>query len=314
MADIGPFVAEAFMAGYTKHGTPDVTVRAWTCSHMLLWFAEDNAENPNVLAMVESQAELEGLYNQIFVRRDHLWQTFDILVHAWAKKLSLFAPYDRIVSAANAADNQQDQSTQNRDAIRAAIIAVLQAILAEHPNLAAELRDIGIRATLQAHAEGNAVAVALLALLHNQPVPDLQELVAASLKKAKHDHGVQQGVNQFVSAAIAGMAGDAANLMVPAIHDGAPDDVLSDKAKTAVATGAGPAFYTDNHIQATLILAGLAAYRRNAVGRVNWITMGDSKVCPQCLALEAGGPYLIPDLPASPPAHGNCRCFLSPLS
>jgi hypothetical protein len=300
---IEPFFAEAFLAGYTKHGTPEVTERAWKCSHLLLQFAEDNSDDTGVLGFVESQAELEGLYNQIFVRRDHLWQQFDILIRTWAKKLSLIAPYSRIIAAAKNA---------NKSDAKAAIGVVILALLVAYPELETELRNILTRATQQSQAEGIALATALLAIRSGKPVPDMQELVAASLKKAKQDHRVQQGVGQFSTAVVGGMAGDLALSLTAQNNVGAPDDHLTDVATTAMANGDGPGFYTDQNIQGALVVAALAAYRRAGIGNVSWISMGDMKVCAACDALEAGSPYTISELPETPPEHGGCRCFLSP--
>lgn len=42
-------------------------------------------------------------------------------------------------------------------------------------------------------------------------------------------------------------------------------------------------------------------------------TAGDSRVCQQCLSLEAGGPYTLEVIRNMIPVHTNCRCIALPL-
>ena len=58
--------------------------------------------------------------------------------------------------------------------------------------------------------------------------------------------------------------------------------------------------------------AKLQAYMDNGIKWVNFNTMGDSKVCQDCLNLEANNPYPINDIWDLIPVHPNCRCFYTP--
>ena len=54
--------------------------------------------------------------------------------------------------------------------------------------------------------------------------------------------------------------------------------------------------------------AKLQAYKDNGVKWVNIITMGDEKVCQDCLNIEANNPYPIDEVWNIIPVHPNCRC------
>jgi len=54
--------------------------------------------------------------------------------------------------------------------------------------------------------------------------------------------------------------------------------------------------------------ARLQAYKDNNIKWVDIVTMGDNKVCTDCLNLEAHNPYHIDEVNNLLPVHPNCRC------
>ena len=58
--------------------------------------------------------------------------------------------------------------------------------------------------------------------------------------------------------------------------------------------------------------ARLQAYKDNNIQWVDIITMGDGRVCQECLDLEANNPYPIDEIWDLLPVHPNCRCIYSP--
>lgn len=54
--------------------------------------------------------------------------------------------------------------------------------------------------------------------------------------------------------------------------------------------------------------ARLQAYKDNNIRWVDIVTKGDSKVCQDCLDLEANNPYPIEKADGLLPVHSNCRC------
>lgn len=55
--------------------------------------------------------------------------------------------------------------------------------------------------------------------------------------------------------------------------------------------------------------ARLQAYKDNNIEWVDIVTMHDSKVCGDCLSLEANNPYHISEVNGLLPVHPNCRCI-----
>ena len=55
--------------------------------------------------------------------------------------------------------------------------------------------------------------------------------------------------------------------------------------------------------------ARLQAYKDNNIQWIDIVTMGDSKVCQDCLNLEANNPYNINEINNLLPVHPNCRCI-----
>lgn len=61
------------------------------------------------------------------------------------------------------------------------------------------------------------------------------------------------------------------------------------------------------------IAEGTLAAIESGEGLVNVQTAGDEKVCPECIALAAGGPYSVDEADTLLPVHPNCRCALVPV-
>ena len=55
--------------------------------------------------------------------------------------------------------------------------------------------------------------------------------------------------------------------------------------------------------------ARLQAYKDNNITWVDIVTMGDMKVCQECLDLESNNPYNINEIDNLLPVHPNCRCI-----
>lgn len=55
--------------------------------------------------------------------------------------------------------------------------------------------------------------------------------------------------------------------------------------------------------------AKLQAYKDNNIKWVNLNTMGDNRVCQDCINLEMNNPYLIDESWDIIPVHPNCRCY-----
>jgi len=47
--------------------------------------------------------------------------------------------------------------------------------------------------------------------------------------------------------------------------------------------------------------------------QAEFVTVGDDRVCPDCLDLASGGPYTLEEIEGMIPAHPMCRCIALPL-
>ena len=54
--------------------------------------------------------------------------------------------------------------------------------------------------------------------------------------------------------------------------------------------------------------ARLQAFKDNGVQWIDIVTMGDNKVCQDCLNIESKNPYTIEEAEGILPVHPQCRC------
>ena len=315
--EVKDFAAVAFVMGYSLHADA-LTERAKSCCEASLDFADTYKMHPDIVSHTQAKGELEGLYAKIFQRRDRLWHRNDIKVRTWSRKFGARVDRHALITAAKTAytsvGEAETSAQQRRDAIRTALIAFLLAQLAEYENLTTEAHNFVAQAQAEGGSEGKAVAAALVAYLRSKPAPDMASVYSDSLAQLQNAKTYMTGVDQIVTTLVAGLAGDLAQTLPPLIAAGMDDQALQDATSGDLNNGDGPAFYLEAAIQAALILGLLAVYQAEGVHLFDWLTMGDDKVCPQCLGYEAGGPYTSDELPGGPPAHGGCRCVLAPAS
>jgi hypothetical protein len=100
------------------------------------------------------------------------------------------------------------------------------------------------------------------------------------------------------------------------VRDGDDRDTMTDTVMDAVAPdddnvpGSDADFITDWAMTSAAALGALTLYQSEGALTVDWISVGDGRVCAQCEANEAGNPWALGDLPEWP-AHPRCRCFVS---
>ena len=90
----------------------------------------------------------------------------------------------------------------------------------------------------------------------------------------------------------------------------ASEDAKKQGIVSTVAKGAGAIFYLGMSSHASYANAQLT-HIQDAGEKVDFITSGDSRVCPQCIAAESGNPYATDHVPPIP-LHGGCRCWYAP--
>ena len=199
------------------------------------------------------------------------------------------------------------------------VAAYLSSLLAKHPDLSAEIHKIASEFDAEATAEGQAAGAALMAHSRGEKIPDPQKAAAAALAELKtakrynknddKHSGVRPNANRDVLTMLAGLAGDVA---LGAASNGGENNDTGDTAAAVVGAGIGSSFYADYIIHAYWALAVLALIRQaNPNGLVNFINVGDDRVCPLCVANEDGNPWKISEVPPIP-YHSSCRCWYTP--
>ena len=305
--------AIAFLTGYYSVGTETPLTR----SIVALGAAEGcYGGNPDVepwqmSQFLESKGELEGLYGNIYQRRDRLWLKYDKRIRQWTARLALDIPVDSLVAdilnhtSLEISEASSNQRADIKDIVTLALIDMLH----KYADLNSEARFLAAAALAEGSALGATTAAAFIANKNGQPVPDLdaaQREIVAQLQQstAFYDHA-----DTTVDDMINGLAGDIA-LGLPSRAMNGTD--LHDYIVRTIGAGAGAAFYLDSAVHAAFALAILASIMAQGPGAlVDFVTVGDEKVCPSCYDAEDGNPWKPGDVPPIP-NHGGCRCWYAP--
>ena len=257
---------------------------------------------------------LERLYANLYQRRDRLWMKYDRRIRAWCVRLvsdvaidalvhDIMTHHELAVSEATAADRQRDQTKKM-------VLAALLQALNLYADLASSARSMVAAASAEGMAVGQTAAAALLAYVAGHKIPNMDTLQKETLAQLQNATDYWDNTDQVISDMLNGLAGDIAKSMSVMIAAGATEDDLTKYITSVLGVGAGAAFYLDSHIHALFALALLAAYKQ-AGSLVDFVTVGDERVCPACEAAEAGNPWKPSDVPPIP-YHGACRCWYAP--
>ena len=307
------FARTAFVNGYALYDEPPLMDRAKTaCTIGASILAE--TMDPEVLRFIESTGEVEGLYAQVYKRRDRMWMKYDRAIKRWAKMLSLSTDQELLGDTVQRHINAGTTTKERREAVRSGVLVFLIQSLRDLEDLAGNAHDLLAQAEAEAKAEGSAAAGAMLAQVNKHKVPDIGANAAKSLKElhASRDYG--KNAAAALKSVLGGIAGDVAIASVAAEANGASQEDQNAAAFAAVGAGVGASFYTDSYIHAAFAAAMLALFssaEESPTGMVNFTTVGDERVCPECLAAEDNNPYLPADAPPIP-LHGECRCWYTP--
>lgn len=302
------FALEAFCTGYAVHGSEYPSPRARTALAASYGVLEA-FPGPDALALIEAKATTEGLYANIYQRRDRVWMVYDRRVRKWTQRLAADLPVDAMVAEIQKAADEESADAR-RQRIKDAIVAALFATITRYADLVSEARNLVAAGMAEGTALGMTAAAALQALLAGNPVPDLDILQRDTLKQLQTAITYYQDLETVLQDMVNGLAGDVARTTSGMVADGSSDDDLGTAIVKTVAAGAGASFYLDSHIHAAFALAILAAIKR-ANQLVAFVTVGDDRVCPACIAAEDGNPWKPDEVPPIP-NHGGCRCWYAP--
>jgi hypothetical protein len=304
------FARTAFCNGYAVHGPETLTPRARTA----LGTAEGllaEYQAPSTLWFIESRGTLEGLYAKIYHRRDRLWMKYDRLAKRWAARLAQDVHADSLVTEILKQTSLEVHESQ-RDDIKKLVIAAILFAIGQYADLSSEAKKIVAAAQAEGTALGQTAAAALLAFHAGRPIPSLTMLYKENLKQLVNDLHYWQNTDATLQDMIAGLAGDVAQSMGTQVQSGATPGDLNNYVTNTIGAGAGASFYLDSHLHAAFALALLAAIGQSG-SLVDFVTVGDERVCPECEAAEAANPWKPAEVPPIP-YHGGCRCWYAPAS
>lgn len=264
--------------------------------------------------------KLTGTWRDVYDRQDALYAAQAAAVtKAWQKltadldaaaMVALFRREAYMTSDGSPAPaTDGDTATQRKRELRTLAAAVASGMLAgtaDSPLLADFLAAITTALTASA-SEGYASTLAVAASAAGNDGAFGWDAATAD---GQQDPG--QAVPAEVAAAItAGMAAALATALVTLAAAGESAAAMVKAAKAALKT-AQPVDVVLTHAMASAISASvLSLLAQYGVERANWLTAGDSKVCPTCDDHEAHNPWDLADFPPLP-AHFRCRCFATP--
>lgn len=247
---------------------------------------------------VEARGGMHGLVDKLYMRKDHIEHSLFLAIIAWCKKFST------VVNAAVLEKILRDDSEKDK---KGSALASLTATLSHEPTLSRQLRGILSSHAATAAAEGTVAAGAVINKKAGVAVPDLDDQYkkehTAVVKSGVHTNGVDATATLVLS----GIAGDLARQIPGQKYDGQTSDNIQGSVSAVVAAGLGASLYAEMATHSIYAAAQLQQIA-DAGERVDFITVGDGRVCQDCEDAEAGSPYTI-DAAPSIPQHVGCRCW-----
>ena len=315
----------AYAAGWAASGGP-LTDRVRAGATTAVRLAVEHANEPGVWEATLHLGALEGVWARIYARRDTVYTRQDKTVgDAW--HLYLAHAIDPAVlartarRAAGLAETTTDADTDRRDRVIAAVLALLLGLLVRQPDPGNETRRAALVDAIQGAihdgvAEGTAGAVALAAQRAGYNSVDFDAAYGdalAAVADPAHAAYYQTQAGSWLKRMTQAVATTLGGRLADRIGDGADDTDLADDVTTYGTAATTPAVktHTDWLVGTAFGVGLLGVFTALGLGAVNWVSVGDGKVCPRCRANESGSPYPRAAAPMLP-AHPNCRCTLEP--
>lgn len=315
--DLASLAREAFASGFALYEGP-VTDRVRAGCVAAIEMACEHPDDPGVLEATLRLGELEGMWAQLYQRRDALYQShIDGITTAWrqlVKRLDvpeLVAEFRRRTGLAEAAPTTEDRKTREAVAIAAAL-AALHALMADTTDPAyLNLLDEIEQAIRVGTAEGKAGGLAIAAHYGGHGPIDFDRAYTDAYNAVTNLSAYAPQARAWAGKIAEGAATDIGRSMASDswIDDADLIDTVNDTLDDARSAKA----YGDWSLSQAFGIGALAVYAALNITLLRWITVGDERVCYRCEQLEAQSPYSIlssPDMPA----HAFCRCSLIPDS
>lgn len=307
---IVPYAHAAFAAGYALYGPSPATEEAKQFCIEITEFAMEHIHDTNVLKFAEAKGNQKGLFDALYVRRDRLWMKYNRRSQRWAKQFAQDVPKSKILDVIRRYAPMSEATVGQHKTMKQEILDLLLAALNEYSDLKSTGRALALQAMTEGAAEGNTAASAMIQQLVGKHLPNLDDVHAAHLRKIASQTYSWSNADLVLKTQLSGLAGDLYGPISAMIIAGESQQKIEAAIEEVIAKGDGSSFYLDAAVHGSYAQAQLNTYERSG-SAVDFLTVGDNRVCPQCIAIEDKNPWKVADVPV-PPVHGNCRCWLAP--
>jgi 2'-5' RNA ligase len=309
---IEAFAREAFAAGWASTGGP-LTNRVHTACAIAVDLAAEHAEDPGILEATLDLGRLEGMWAQLFQRREDLIKQYTASVTAAWRNLirpRLFRDGLLNLRAELGLTEAEADPKASKTAATAAAVAILAA-LPLTPGWAA--LEQSIRDALAAgRAEGIVSAVAIAAHQAKRDGLDWGKGFASAYQQLGRLDALWTDAALWQQRLLQRATDDLAALLAAKAAAGAGFDDMLDGASELLDSDEVEAcdFTTDWAMTSAMGAGALALYQLQGALVLYWITAGDGLVCASCQDNEDNSPFAL-DAAPSCPDHPRCRCQTS---
>lgn len=312
---IEPFARHAFASGWAASGGP-LTDRVSRASQVAVALACEHAVRPDILEVTLHLGKLEGMWAQLFARREKLiaQYTADVTT-AWRQLIRprLFRDGLHALRQQLGLTEATTDQQQRDDEIKAAALAAARSMLQGLPLLPgwALVRESLRNAIAAGQAEGILGAVAIAAERAGKDDLDWDTGFARAYQQLERLDTLWSQAETWLSRLVERAIADLARVLAAKAKAGAGHDDMLDAASAELDDNSVDAvdFTTDWAMTTAMASGAMSLYQLQNLLAVNWITAGDGRVCPTCQANEDNSPWPLDATPECP-AHPRCRCVL----
>lgn len=308
MHPIAEYALAAYAAGVARAGG-HTTDRVRAGARAAVALAVEHADDPQVLEATLQLGRLEGTYATVFARRDKAHADADRAVLAgWRDLLADLDLADTVralrpLLGLAEADSDTERQKRKEQQGQAAAVILAALMLLTHTTGWRTLNITLSEAFTDAHTAGWDAANALL--------DDAGEYAPAGDNPGLGTDTAAGLAADTLIAALAATAKQLARHLTGGRYDPGDGSGLDRAMAAWLATGRELSLAVDTAMSVAYIGGMIAAYLARGVQAINFTTVGDARVCPQCTAAEDGNPYQPTSFPR-PPLHVGCRCIPVP--
>jgi hypothetical protein len=294
-----------------------MTERVQMACEVAVAVACEYAEDPAILEVTLHLGKLEGMWAELFRRREHLIAQYTATVtDAWRQLIRPRLFRDGLHSLrqqlglTEATADQQQRDNEIKAAALAAARSMLQG-LPLTPGWALvrqSLRD----ALAAGQAEGILGAVAIAAERTGKDGLDWDAGFARAYQQLERLDTLWSQAEMWLARLVERATQDLARILAAQAQAAASYEEMLDAASQGLDDDDVDAvdFTTDWAMTTAMGAGAMSLYQLQNLMAVNWITAGDGRVCAACQANEDSSPWPLDAVPECP-AHPRCRCVLN---